>query len=152
MPGKKPKERDVYFILLEDSNEPIEVDRDIYICWYAGRRQEKYQIERDRRYKVESLDAYRSNGFGEEFTLYEVLVYKQKNIIDQLFLKQLIDELYKALDELDELDRNLIDALYFEDMSLRQYAKLIGTTHRTISNHRKRILLELRKIIEMNVF
>jgi len=90
--------------------------------------------------------------FGEEFTLYEVLAYKQKNIIDQLFLKQLIDELYKALDELDELDRNLIDALYFEDMSLRQYAKLIGTTHRTISNHRKRILLELRKIIEMNVF
>lgn len=68
MPGKKPKERDVYFILLEDSNEPIEVDRDIYICWYAGRRQEKYQIERDRRYKVESLDAYRSNGFGEEFS------------------------------------------------------------------------------------
>lgn len=34
-----------------------EVSREGYLCWYAGERQKRYQIDRDRRNGVFSLDA-----------------------------------------------------------------------------------------------
>lgn len=56
MPGRISKERNQYFIR-QERGTLCEVSREGYLCWYAGERQKRYQIDRDRRNGVFSLDA-----------------------------------------------------------------------------------------------
>ena len=55
MPGKAPKERERYFIRL-DNGEVCEVNREVYLCWYAAERQDRYQRERDMKHGLVSLE------------------------------------------------------------------------------------------------
>ena len=55
MPGKAPKERERYFIRL-DNGEVCEVNREVYLCWYTAERQDRYQRERDMKHGLVSLE------------------------------------------------------------------------------------------------
>lgn len=59
MSGKTPKERERYFIRL-GMGEVCEVEREVYLCYYARERQERYQAERDLVY-ASSSSVYGSN-------------------------------------------------------------------------------------------
>ena len=54
--------------------------------------------------------------------------------------------LKEAVSQLDEADRALIEAVYFENISMREYARRIGVSHSTIAKRRNRILRTLKKI------
>lgn len=51
----------------------------------------------------------------------------------------------QAISQLSATDRELIEALYFKNFSMREYARQIGVTHRTVSKRHDRILRTLRK-------
>ena len=57
-------------------------------------------------------------------------------------------ELRRCLALLDEPDRQLIHALYFEGLSERKYAKRIGIPQRTINDRRRRVLRKLKELLE----
>ena len=62
MRGKKPKERKSYVLRMPDGSL-IEVTREVYLEWYQSRRKERYQMERQKKQRVCSLEAL--NGYGD---------------------------------------------------------------------------------------
>ena len=59
-----PKEREHYFVRL-DSGEVCEVSREVYLCYYAGGRKERYQAERDRKNGLVSIEAMADRMFED---------------------------------------------------------------------------------------
>ena len=59
-----------------------------------------------------------------------------------------LEMLKQALSQLDEADRTLIKAVYFENISMREYARRICVSHSTIAKRRNRILRTLKKYFE----
>ena len=55
MRGKKPKERERY--VLYTNGLLVEVTKEVYLEWYQSRRREKYQIEKQKKHGVCSLEA-----------------------------------------------------------------------------------------------
>ncbi len=147
MSGKTPKERERYFVRL-DTGDVCEVSREVYLCYYAGERQERYQAERDRKNGLISIEEMAEkmsqNGKG---CGYDFIPSDEESVAEQVMKKLLIEQLYIALDQLNADDKHLIMALYFDNVSLRSYAKELGVTHRTIQKRRDKILEQLRKLM-----
>ena len=55
--------------------------------------------------------------------------------------------LANALSELDEDEKSLIQALFFDGVSVREYARQLGVYHRTIIYRRDKLLEKLRRKI-----
>jgi RNA polymerase sigma factor (sigma-70 family) len=143
--GKSPKEREHYLIRLEEGRL-YEVSRDVYLCWYAGDRQERYQIERDRKHNVCSYEYLGEAAFGEEGNnIGDVIPSPEGSAEEQVLRKLLKDKLYGALAKLEPEEQRLIRAIFFENVSLRSYAKQQGVTHRTVQKRKDRILKKLRE-------
>jgi RNA polymerase sigma factor (sigma-70 family) len=143
--GKAPKEREHYLIRLE-GGRLYEVSRDVYLCWYAGDRQERYQIERDRKHNVCSYEYLGEVAFGEEGNnVGDVIPSPDGSAEEQVLRKLLKDKLYGALAKLEPEEQRLIWAIFFENVSLRSYAKQLGVTHRTVMKRKDRILKKLRE-------
>lgn len=142
--GITPKERERYYVRL-DSGEVCKVSREVYLCYYAGERQERYQTERDRKYGLLSIEALSEKMFESgEYRGYDFLPSDDESIAEQVMRKMLIEQLYIALDRLKPEDRQLITALYFDNISVRGYAKTLGVTHRAVQKRRDDILRVLR--------
>ena len=62
--------------------------------------------------------------------------------------KAAIDELIKALKQLDRQDQELIHLLYFSNMTERSCAKYYGISCKNIHKKKVRILLKLCKLIK----
>ena len=133
MRGKKPKERKNYVLRMPDGSL-IEVTREVYLEWYQSRRREKYQIERQKKQGVYSLEALNEYGnIGEERCDTEETV---------------LCKLYKAkvregIEQLAKEDARLIYLLFFEEMTSKEVAAIFGCSQKTIYNRKKRILSEL---------
>ena len=63
-------------------------------------------------------------------------------------IQRKLELLKQALYQLNEADRALIEAVYFENISMREYARRIGVSHSTITKRRNRILSTLKKYFE----
>ena len=146
MTGKVPKEREHYFIRL-DTGEACEVNREVYHCYYAGIRQERYQKELERKYGVVSIEAVTSSlpdgGRG-----YDFIPSGEEDIAEQVNKKMMIEKLRAALKKLKPEDRRLIQALYYDNVGVRSYARENGITHRCVQKRRDKILAQLRKMLE----
>ncbi|HEQ8735772.1 TPA: sigma-70 family RNA polymerase sigma factor, partial [Streptococcus pyogenes] len=62
--------------------------------------------------------------------------------------KMRIEDLYRALDSLNDEERNLIKSLYFEDKTLTEVAKKEDTNPMKISRLRNKVLEKLRKLLD----
>ena len=59
-----------------------------------------------------------------------------------------IEKLKKALLQLTEKEYELIKALFYEENSVRNYAKNIGIPFTAIQSQKKRILEKLKKLLK----
>ena len=57
----------------------------------------------------------------------------QKSVETIVIDKIMAEDLHKALDKLSAPERELIDALYFQGVSEREYAQISGTPRKTIA-------------------
>lgn len=62
--------------------------------------------------------------------------------------KELSGMLLAALLSLEDRDRQLITALFYDHLSTREYARRLGVTQRAVIKRRDRILKELKKYFE----
>lgn len=62
--------------------------------------------------------------------------------------KMLIEDLYRALDSLNDEERKLIEELYFDDKTITEVAKKEDTNPMKISRLRNKILEKLRKLLD----
>ena len=62
--------------------------------------------------------------------------------------KMRIEDLYQALEKLNEDERKVIDSLYFKEMTIRDLAKEQQVSSKKIFSYRNKILKKLKKILE----
>lgn len=67
---------------------------------------------------------------------------------DEIWRADIIKQLSAALSELPDEEYQLVRALFFDGISVREYARRLGMTHRAIVKRRDRILDHLKKILE----
>jgi len=87
-----------------------------------------------------SLEAFADAGF--EIPSGQALV---DEIVED---KLLLDMLSKALSELTDEERFLIDELFYQEKPERMVAKETGVSQNTVNYHKNRILEKLRRLLE----
>lgn len=137
MRGKKPKERKSYVLRMPDGSL-IEVTREVYLEWYQSRRKERYQMERQKKQGVCSLEAL--NGYGD---LEEEKCGTEETVLCKLYEAKVRE----GIAQLAKEDARLIYLLFFEEVTIKDAAQIMGCSRKTVYNRRKRILSELRSIL-----
>ena len=94
--------------------------------------------EKAREGSVLSLDKFADDGYEipDTVDLFEL-------VSDKLELELLA----AALDKLDPGDRSLIDALFYSDRTVRDYAAEIGISHQAVVKRKQKILDKLRSLM-----
>ena len=136
-------DKEKYFIPIE--GKLIEVEENVYIAYYKMGRRERYLEERDQANGVLSYDALDHDGMvGQEMFQYPGM----SSLEDLELAKELIAQLYRCIGMLPRTERELIQAIYFDGMSDREYSKKINKTQPTVSGRHKRVLSKLRILMK----
>lgn len=120
----------------------MEVSEEEYKDYY-------YEIERNR-YSKKVLDKLSAISLDELETQdkLNILVDSNINIEDDFINKVSKEDLYKALLMLDIDEIKLIKELFFNNYSLRKYAKKLDISHNTLYSKLKTILFKLKKLLK----
>ena len=123
----------------------VEVSEDIYFAYYQEKRRGRTLREKDERNGAVSYDGLDT----PELTGQEMIPDRDAVSVEDAALANILREkLHRCLALLDEPDRQLIQALYFEGLSERKYAKRVEIPQQTISDRKRRILARLKKLLE----
>ena len=118
----------------------IYVSDELYKAYKKQINHEAHLNKMDRKHRVYGFEDYKIdlNSISDENVDIE-------NIIET---KMLIEDLYRALSNLNEEERNLIKLLYFDDKTLIEVAKQRNTNPMKISRLRNKVLEKLRKLLD----
>lgn len=137
MRGKKPKERGRYVLRVADGSL-VEVSREVYLEWYQSKRRERYQVERDKKYGVCSL-----NELEEKKEKHGLSIAVGESVEEIVWQKFCLERMNESLKSLSSEDFRLVEMLYFRDTTVTETARVFKCSRRTILNRRKRILNQL---------
>lgn len=138
------EEKEIYQLPAEGKMH--EVTEELYREYYKHNRREKYLKEQDEAHNVYHYsDLDTDELLGEEMFSYP----DEVGVEDLVVEKMLLEVLLQCVGELSEEEYLLIHALYYQKKTLDDCAEQFGSCEKTIRNMRDRILLKLRK--EMNI-
>ena len=104
-------------------------------------RRERYLEERDNDDKPLSVDALLEEGYSE------ATLCSSENPEDMIADKLLVKRLNTVLETLNPTDREMIHAVFFDGLSMREYAKRLGVYPRAVVYRMERLLKMLRKML-----
>lgn len=133
-----------YYIRLQ--GKEIEVSEDEYYAYYRMERQERWQEERKQEHDVVSYDAMDN---GETVGAEAIQDMRTPSMEELAIAGELSERLRHIVAALPKAERELIQAIYFEDIPASDYAKRIGLTHRGVNKQRKRILSKLKMLLDI---
>ena len=121
----------------------VPVSEEVYKAYWKITEHEKYLQRKDWKYDVIPFSAMDYDG---QFV---------DNIIDERIdlekiveVKMQIEELNKALATLTKKERELIEAIFYKEESLRSISKKEKVSYQAIGKRRDKILEKLRKLLE----
>lgn len=124
----------------------VEVSEGVYFAYYQEKRRGRTLREKDERNGAVSYDGLDT----PELTGQEMIPDRNAVSVEDAAIANILrDRLHRCLAALDEPDRQLIHALYFEGLSEREYSKKIGMHHMTIHSRKVAILRALKKMIKI---
>lgn len=125
----------------------MEVSEEEYHRFYKDKRRQKYIEEESRNNGEISYDVLANDKFNGE----DILVDLELNV-EELVEKNLArEQLYEALRMLNSEERQLIQAMFFEGKTEREYAKQQGIYPNAVHKKKKRILEKLRHLMNGKV-
>lgn len=122
----------------------VEVTTKDYIDFYRNKRRQKYIDERSKENGDISYDALTTDGMDGN----DVIASGEEDVAEAVTKKIMIDKLNRCLPLLEKSEQELIRALYFDELSERQFSTCSGIPQKTINNRKKKILLKLKKLLE----
>lgn len=136
-------ERKVYYIKVEGT--AVEVTKAVYHMYYKMERRERHLEEKDQKHGLVSYHALDTEDtLGEE-----MLPTPDIACVEDVAIAHILQErLHQCLELLPPQDRELIQALYFEELSERQLAKRTGIPQRTINDRKRRVIAQLKKMFK----
>lgn len=137
-------DKEKYMIKIQ--GDLIEVSEDVYYAYFRMERQERWQEEKKQDHDVVSYDAL-DNGetVGEE----AIQDMNSPGMEELVIANELKERLHNIVAALPKPERELIQAIYFEDIPVSDYAKRVGMSHRGINKQRKRILSKLKMLLDI---
>lgn len=125
------------------NNYYMEVSQEFYKEYYRDRRRERYldELEAMNVISFHSLDT-------EEFCGEEILIDHSEDVAEQVAHKMMIEKLTAVLPLLTDDERELIQAIYFDEMTEREYAEKTGVYRNAVHKRKVRILEKLKKLLE----
>lgn len=130
-----------YFLYVK--GKAVKVSEEVYKAYWKITEHEKYLQRKDWKYDVIPFSAMDYDGHFVD------------NIIDERIdlekiveVKMQIEELNKALATLTKKERELIEAIFYKEESLRSIGKKEKVSYQAIGKRRDKILEKLRKLLE----
>ena len=130
-----------YFIYVKGKAVPV--SEEVYKAYWKITEHEKYLQRKDWKYDVIPFSAMDYDGhFVDNITDERIDIEK---IVE---VKMQIEELNKALATLTKKERELIEAIFYKEESLRSIGKKEEVSYQAIGKRRDKILEKLRKLLE----
>ena len=121
----------------------VKVSEEVYKAYWNITEHEKYLQKKDWKYGVTPFSTLDNDGHFVD-NIIDERVDLEKNVE----VKMQIEELNKALNQLTKEERELIEAIFFREESLKSIGEKEKVTDQAIGKRRDRILEKLRKILE----
>lgn len=135
MPNKE------YYLYVK--GEAIPISEEVYKAYWKITEHEKYLQEKDCKYGVIPFSSLDHDGHFVDNIIDEKIDLEK--IVE---VKMQIEELHKALATLTKEERELMEAIFYREESLRSISRKEKVTHQAIGQRRDQILEKLRKILE----
>lgn len=135
-----------YYITVD--GQDVEVSEEVYLAYSQMERRERYILDEMEVEQKLSLESFEGDDMKLEFLTEEHVSSAEEILIEEETEQERLAQmamLRVAMETLDEEDRNLINALYYEGLSTRQYAAVLGVTQRAVMKRKQRIISELKK-------
>ena len=130
-----------YYLYVKGKAVPV--SEEVYKAYWKITEHEKYLQRKDWKHNVISFSALDHDGHFVDNIIDEKIDLEK--IVE---VKMQIEELNKALAILTKEERDLIEAIFFREESLKSIGEKEKVTHQAIGKRRDRILEKLRKILE----
>lgn len=122
----------------------MEVTEETYKEYYRDKRRQKYIDERS---KANGDISY--NSFDTDEMLGEdILADKHTDVETQVINKITVEQLRKAFLLLSPDERELITAIYIQNLTEREFAKKKGVYHNAVHKRKLRVLEKLKKFLD----
>ncbi len=133
---------DTYVIYIK--NQAVTVSEEVYKEYWKSIEHERYLTK-----KIHNTWVYLDHLFdGFEHNSLEIELIKDLDPTRNEALKmERYEALYKAINTLTDVEKDLIIALYFKELTQTEYALIIGVTKQNISKHHEKIIKKLRNLI-----
>lgn len=128
----------------------VEVAEDVYLAYSQADRRERYVREEMESGKLLSLDKLLEDEVPLEPLGVDLVPSAEDTTLEQEETSETamqMKRLTEALSELNTAERQLLQALYFEGIPAREYARQLGVYHRTVLYRRDQLLEKLRRMI-----
>ena len=126
-------------------NMLMEVSEADYKDFYRTRRRQKYLREQAVRINLLSFHALDTPEMSGEDTLVDETVHIEKQIADKLA----IEEMLQCLSQLNEEERELISALYFESKAEHTLAIEYGISQQAVNKRRRKVISKLKALMKI---
>ena len=130
-----------YFLYVK--GKAVKVSEEVYKAYWKITEHEKYLQRKDWKYDVIPFSAMDYDGHFVDNIIDERIDLEQ--IVE---IKMQIEELNKALATLTKKERELIEAIFYKEESLRSIGKKEKVSYQAIGKRRDKILEKLRKLLE----
>lgn len=121
----------------------VPVSEEVYKAYWKITEHEKYLQRKDWKYDVIPFSAMDYDGHFVDNIIDEKIDLEK--IVE---VKMQIEELHKALATLTKEERELMEAIFYREESLRSIGKKEKVSYQAIGKRRDRILEKLRKLLE----
>lgn len=128
----------------------VAVPEDVYRAYSQADRRERYVREEMEAGKLLSLDKLLEDDVPLEPLGVDLAPSAEDTTLEQEESSETAMQLKKlteALSGLNTAERQLLQALYFEGIPAREYARQLGVYHRTVLYRRDKLLEKLRRMI-----
>lgn len=130
-----------YYIYVRGKAVPV--SEEVYKTYWKITEHEKYLQRKDWKYNVISFSALDYDGHFVDNIIDEKIDLEK--IVE---VKMRIEEFHRALNTLTKEERELMEAIFYKEESLRSISRREKVTHQAISGRRDRILEKLKKLLE----
>ena len=132
-------DKEKYMIKVE--GKLVEVTPDVYYAYFRMERQERWQEEKQQGHAVMYYDALDD---GETVGVEVVPDLTTPSMEEAVMTREIHEKLHRALDALPKAERELIQAIYFDGFTEKEYAVSSGLSQQGVSYRLRKVLSKLR--------
>ena len=136
-------DREKYMIKVE--GKLVEVTPEVYYAYFRMERQERGQEEKKQRNEVMSYDALDD---GDMVGMESIADLTSPSVEEAAMTREIYEKLHRAVAALPKAERELIQAIYYDGFTEKEYACFSGLSQQGVSYRLRKILSKLRNFMD----